>query len=246
MTDIATIDFHGDRLFVFEQDSKPFVAMRPIVEALGLDWSAQYRRIMRDDVLGGSVAMMATVTGAGEREAVCLPLDLLNGWLFGVDAARVRPELREKITLYRRECFAALASHFNPLATAEPQVWTAPTAEEMLTLQERRQLVNEARVTFCRRSAQELWIQLGLPTTPTMLDRGRPAAPVGDPRDKILSLIRASPNITRRDICQKMQKLKAAEVDRIVVSLKAEGLIRVGEERPRYGGRPTIRYAAVQ
>jgi hypothetical protein len=43
---------------------------------------------------------------------LCLPLDHLNGWLFGVDVARVRPELRERMSRYRAECFDVLARHF--------------------------------------------------------------------------------------------------------------------------------------
>lgn len=43
---------------------------------------------------------------------VCLPLDLLPGWLFGINAARVKSELQAKITRYRRECFRVLWQAF--------------------------------------------------------------------------------------------------------------------------------------
>ena len=38
---------------------------------------------------------------------------MLNGWLFGVDVNRVRPELRERLMQYQRECFQVLNAHFN-------------------------------------------------------------------------------------------------------------------------------------
>ncbi|MBV5298115.1 MAG: hypothetical protein JZU64_08260, partial [Rhodoferax sp.] len=41
-----------------------------------------------------------------------LPLDKLNGWLFGVSVGRVKPELRARLTQYQAECFDVLASHF--------------------------------------------------------------------------------------------------------------------------------------
>ena len=47
-----------------------------------------------------------------------LPLDKLNGWLFGVSVLRVKPELRERLTQYQAECFDVLARHFLP---AQPQ-----------------------------------------------------------------------------------------------------------------------------
>ncbi len=41
-----------------------------------------------------------------------------------------------------------------------------------------------------------------------MLDRGRPAAS-GEVRDRVLAAIQARPKITRRELCQKFQKLRA-------------------------------------
>lgn len=39
---------------------------------------------------------------------VCLPLHYLNGWLFGIDANRVKPELKEKLIRYQKECYEVL------------------------------------------------------------------------------------------------------------------------------------------
>jgi hypothetical protein len=39
---------------------------------------------------------------------LCLPLDLLPGWLFGIQAERVKSELRDKIIRYQAECFQVL------------------------------------------------------------------------------------------------------------------------------------------
>lgn len=242
MTEIVTVDFHGDRLFVFEQNGVQYVAMKPIVEALGLDWHGQRQRIHRDEVLSEGAVMMPSPSNGGTQDALCLPLHLLNGWLFGVDAARVRPELREKITLYRRECFQALADHFGVEAD-EPMVPMG--TYNSLTLQERRQLVNEARVTFCRRSAQELWIELGLPTTPSMLDRGRPRASPGDSRDRVLAVIRERPRITRRELMQKFQSLKSANLDTVLQGLASDGLVRESEHRRPSGGVATRTYEAL-
>jgi hypothetical protein len=43
---------------------------------------------------------------------LCLPLKYLNGWLFGVNANRVKPELRERVIQYQRECYDILAQAF--------------------------------------------------------------------------------------------------------------------------------------
>jgi hypothetical protein len=37
---------------------------------------------------------------------------MLNGWLFGVDSNRVKPELKERVIAYQRECFKVLSDYF--------------------------------------------------------------------------------------------------------------------------------------
>jgi len=43
---------------------------------------------------------------------VCLPLEYLPGWLFGLNASKVRAGLADKIMYYRRECFHVLWQAF--------------------------------------------------------------------------------------------------------------------------------------
>ena len=40
MSALIPIDFHSDRIFLIEQDGEPFVPIRPICDALGLDWKS--------------------------------------------------------------------------------------------------------------------------------------------------------------------------------------------------------------
>jgi hypothetical protein len=95
------------------RDSRPYVAIRPICDALKLDWSAQRQRIKRDAILNEGVVMITTVAEDGKkRQMVCLPLDYFNGWFFGVDESRVDPSVREKLIHYKRECYSALHNHF--------------------------------------------------------------------------------------------------------------------------------------
>ena len=43
---------------------------------------------------------------------LALPLKFLPGWLFGVQVSRVKPELRDKILRYQRECYDVLWNAF--------------------------------------------------------------------------------------------------------------------------------------
>lgn len=98
--------------------------MRSIVEDLGLDWSAQYRRIMRHAVLATCVAIVATqVPGDDQkREQLLLPISMLHGWLFGVTINKTRPELRERLTEYQAECFAVLDAYWRDGVAVNPRI----------------------------------------------------------------------------------------------------------------------------
>lgn len=110
---LQTVDFHGTEHALLDINGQPYVAMRPVVEAIGLSWAGQFERIKRDDVLGATVVVTRTVGADGKsRELACLPLDMLNGWLFGVSVRRVKPELRDTLIAYKRECYAVLHQHW--------------------------------------------------------------------------------------------------------------------------------------
>ena len=106
-----TILFYEDELTaVRTPDGRIFVPVRPIVERLGLNWSGQYSRIQRDPVLREEQSVCVIQTDQlGAREAICLPLDYLSGFLFGISANRVKPEYRDDVLRYQRECYKVLA-----------------------------------------------------------------------------------------------------------------------------------------
>lgn len=89
-----------------------YVPLRPICDFLGLNWSGQQQRINRDPVLSEVKGVCVIHTPGGPQEMLCLPLDFLNGWLFGIQAARVSDEVREQLITYQRECYRVLADAF--------------------------------------------------------------------------------------------------------------------------------------
>lgn len=111
---IASVNFHGHALTVITSASQQLVAMKPVAEGIGLDWKSQHSRIQRHPVLQ-SVMVMMTTTGADGKsyQMLCLPLDYLNGWLFGVDANRVREDIRDTLIMYQSECYQALYEHWH-------------------------------------------------------------------------------------------------------------------------------------
>lgn len=134
-TTIDTVEFLGKALTLITTDTQRLVAMRPICEGIGLDWKAQLDRIKRDEVLSTSVVMMTTqLPGDSQtRSVACLPLDMLNGWLFGVEVRRCRQAIRPALIRYKSECYAALAAYWQKRAVP------APVADDQLELARRAQ-----------------------------------------------------------------------------------------------------------
>lgn len=148
-----TIDFYGDEIAaVLIDDGQVYVPIRPICDFLGVSWGSQRNRINRDLVLSQEVkGVFVMNTPGGRQEMLCLPLDYLNGWLFGINATRVSDQLRERLIRYQRECYRILARAF--LDRSLP----AETSPSMATLIQVREMgraimqMAEEQIEFDRR-----------------------------------------------------------------------------------------------
>lgn len=165
-----TVNFRGDELYGFENDDGIFVALKPIVESMGIDWSSQLKRVKRDTILSEGMVIMTTPFGrGGDQDTVCLKLELVNGWLFTIDTSRIKEDaVREKVVVYQRECYQVLAKHFtgkHETLSGKPDASDDAHEHEGVKLR----MVNESRQVFGNQAAAQLWFRLGLPVVPAML-----------------------------------------------------------------------------
>ena len=118
-----SVDFYGDEIVavLIEGDVQQeiYVPVRPICDYLGINWASQYKRINRDPVLLEVMKPCVVVTTTQglpdqRREMQCLPLDYLNGWIFSLNANRVKAQVRDNLIRYQRECYRVLADAFLP------------------------------------------------------------------------------------------------------------------------------------
>lgn len=111
-TTIVSVEFHGNPILTFNDGQTIRVAMKPVCEGIGLQWEAQLKRIKRHSILAEGMSIMDIPSEGGIQLAVTLPLDMLNGWLFGVEPNKVRPEIKDKLIEYQRECFTVLHDYW--------------------------------------------------------------------------------------------------------------------------------------
>lgn len=201
--------FYEDKIAVVvvgtEDNEQPiYVPIRPICDYLGIDWSAQRRRIMNDPVLSKharSVAVTATEAG-GRREMTCLPLDYLNGWLFGVSTNRIKDDdIRERLIRYQDECYAVLAKAFS---ARQPE----PSAT-MSTLMQ----VREMGLAIAQMAEEQMEFERRLTVTEGRMDKA--AHVVGDLTKRVTSIeqrLTSGEAVTEEQASQISQAIKAVAI----------------------------------
>ena len=171
MVDILNIEFRGDRLLGIQVEAGAIIPLKPLVQGMGLDWPSQFKRLRRDPILSPAIVMM---TMGSDPEAVCLPLDLVPGFLFRIDSTRVAVAVRGKVLAYQRECYGVLSRAFARPREPEPAPPAAQPIAEMPPGEDRK-LVDSAYRVFGAVSAREVWFATGLIRNPQYVGRATPA-----------------------------------------------------------------------
>ncbi|WP_338547103.1 phage antirepressor N-terminal domain-containing protein [Pseudomonas benzopyrenica] len=113
------VPFHGDTVILVGQDNEPYVAMKPIVANMGMDWPTQYVKLT--ERFSSTIGEIPTVGEDGKtRNMICLPLKKLPAWLYSISPNKVAPELREKIIRYQEECDDALWNYWTQGVAERP------------------------------------------------------------------------------------------------------------------------------
>ena len=148
------LEFNGKRITVLSADGTWWVAVRPICEALNVNYDRQYKNILDDDILAGVYAKQHTHDKINRvQEMVCLPEKYVYGWLFSIRSES--PELKE----YKKECYDVLYDHFHGTITQRMEVLNKRTENslEIARLEEKLQLSEERmKIEALKKEQREL------------------------------------------------------------------------------------------
>jgi hypothetical protein len=112
---LTTISFHGASLVALpgETPETTMVAMKPVVEGMGLDWGGQHKKVLNHPVLSGCVSVTEIPSEGGMQRTVLLPLNRLHFWLATISPNRIAdPVVRERVILFQTEAADVLFQHF--------------------------------------------------------------------------------------------------------------------------------------
>ncbi len=117
IANFESVPFH-ERYIQVTTDEPHYVALKPLFEGMGMEkeWSGIQKQINADEVLMECMKKIPHLAKDGKmREMVCLPMDMLNGLLFKINAHPYKtknPELYAVICEYQRKCYKVLKDYF--------------------------------------------------------------------------------------------------------------------------------------
>ncbi|AVX04246.1 antirepressor protein ant [Maritalea myrionectae] len=113
-TDLQVMNFHGDQITTFELDGQPHVAMRPIVENLGLSWGGQRDKIRAQSNKFNCTDIRTTGRNGNYIKMLSIPIKKLNLWLASINPNKIKDkQKRQRIELYQEESAEALYSYWH-------------------------------------------------------------------------------------------------------------------------------------
>ncbi|ENY4833037.1 phage antirepressor N-terminal domain-containing protein [Serratia marcescens] len=118
----SSVQFHGQPIITAMVAGVAYVAMRTVVENIGIDWTGQSvkLRTQREKFDCRDISMVAA--DGRIRKLLCIPLKKLNGWLFSINPSKVRADIRDKLIAYQEECFTVLHDYWTKgVAVRKPE-----------------------------------------------------------------------------------------------------------------------------
>lgn len=107
--ELVKVDFKSNNIKVIEETQS--IVVQDICDHIGLKFRTQYEKIRVDESYESK--LIKVQTKGGLQEVFTIPLSKLNGWLFSINPNKVKPEVKQKLIEYKKECFNVLNDYFN-------------------------------------------------------------------------------------------------------------------------------------
>lgn len=81
------LQFKGKRIVLLAKRSVWWIALKPICEALGVDYIRQFKKLKENRILSQLLSEQTIVAADGKlRKMVCLPESAIYGWIFQIES----------------------------------------------------------------------------------------------------------------------------------------------------------------
>jgi hypothetical protein len=126
------LKFNGRSIYMLAVDGTWWIAIKPICEALGVDFKAKHKILKKDEILN-QLSSIQTIVGADGKPhpMSCLPERYIYGWIFGLESKS------EGLARYKMECHDILFDYFHGTITQRSNL--------LMVRQDARDKYNEAK-----------------------------------------------------------------------------------------------------
>ena len=112
------LEFNGKTLVFLAVNGTYWIAIKPVCEALNVQYVRQFKNINADPILGPALSKQTMqVPGDQARNMACLPEKFIYGWIFSI-----RSESSELLE-YKRACYNILYEYFHGTITRRKKLF---------------------------------------------------------------------------------------------------------------------------
>jgi hypothetical protein len=124
------LEFNSKTLMFLSENGQWWIALKPICEALGVNWKYQHDKLIKDKNLGQLSRNIGMVALDGKiRKMTSLPETVIYGWIFKLES------VAEGMYEYQWKCYNALYNHFHGAITGRKEL-LAQKAKAQLEMDE--------------------------------------------------------------------------------------------------------------
>lgn len=106
------LEFNGKSILFKKIDGHFYVAIKPVCEALEIDYVRQFKNLKNNEFLYGVLSHQTMHDASGRlQKMLCLPEFYFYGWLFEANAKS------DAYKLYKWKCYEILYDYFNGIMT---------------------------------------------------------------------------------------------------------------------------------
>lgn len=146
-----TAEFLGKEITLVDNNGVAYVAMREVVEGIGLSWGSQSIKLNENSKKFNCFHIETVGADGKNRQMLCMPIKKLNGWLFSINPNKVRSDLKARLENYQEECFLALWDYWTEGVARRDEVknklalWQQKKAEYTQRAGERGKLLQQCK-----------------------------------------------------------------------------------------------------
>lgn len=120
------LEFNGKTLMFLAVDGQYWIALKPICEALGVEYTRTFKNAKANPIYGQLLAVQPMVGADGKaRKMVSLPEKRIYGWLMGIQSNA--PGLVE----YQTKCHDILFDYFHGTITGRKELLSAKAKAQL-------------------------------------------------------------------------------------------------------------------